>query len=171
MSAVNPGRMTHRHEGELVAFHIGMTINKPWRPDLWLPAFRAMPRMLRELSQDSESGLLGYQLLFGGRGPYVVQYWSSIDKLYAYASDPTAEHRPAWAAFNRAARSAPGAVGIWHETLMVEGAESMYVATPTMGLGAATELVPVTPRADRAKDRITQGRTAASTREDATPAG
>jgi len=86
MSKVMTGRMTHRYDGELVVFHIGMQINKPWRPDLWLPVFGAMPRMLRELSMDPESGLLGYALLMGRGGPYVVQYWSSMEKLYAYGS-------------------------------------------------------------------------------------
>ncbi len=79
-----------------------------------------MPGMLRELSTDPDSGMLGYHLLFGSGGPYVVQYWSSVDKLYAYASSPNQEHRPAWTAFNRAARKVPGAVGVWHETFRVD---------------------------------------------------
>ena len=37
MSKVMAGRMTHRYDGELVVFHIGMQINRPWRPDQWLP--------------------------------------------------------------------------------------------------------------------------------------
>lgn len=162
MSKVVKERMTHRHEGELVVFHIGMQINRWWRPDLWLPAFMAMPRMLRELSVDKESGLLGFELLFGNGGPYVVQYWSSIDKLYAYASTPSQEHRPAWTAFNKAARKAPGAVGIWHETFLVDRAESIFASTKPMGLAKATELVPVGKRQDRAQARFAEGRTAAS---------
>jgi hypothetical protein len=81
MSRVIAGRSTHRYDGELVVFHIGMQINKWWRPDVWLPVFAAMPPMLRELSMDPESGFLGYELLMGAGGPYVVQYWSSVDKL------------------------------------------------------------------------------------------
>ena len=69
-----------------MVFLIGMRINRPWRPDLWLPAFAAMPRMLRELSSDPGSGLLGYRLTFGAGGPLVVQYWKSTEELYAYAS-------------------------------------------------------------------------------------
>lgn len=34
---VLPGRMTHRHDGELVVFLIGMRVNRWYRPDLWLP--------------------------------------------------------------------------------------------------------------------------------------
>jgi hypothetical protein len=158
MSKVITGRMTHRYDGELVVFHIGMQINKPWRPDLWLPVFAAMPRMLKELSLDPESGFLGYSLLFGRGGPYVVQYWSSAAKLYDYASNPAQEHRPAWQRFNKAARNAPGAVGIWHETFIVERAESIYVSTRPMGLPGATEVVPVQSRHDRAASRMADGR-------------
>jgi len=162
MSRVITGRMTHRYDGELVVFHIGMQINRWWRPDLWLPAFVAMPRMLKELSSDPDSGLMGYTLLLGRGGPYVVQYWSSIDKLYDFASNPAQPHRPAWTRFNRMARKVPGAVGIWHETFMVERAESMYVSTRPMGLPGATEVVPVTARHNRARDRYADGRTGRS---------
>jgi hypothetical protein len=157
MPQINPGRTTHRHSGELVVFLIGMRINRPWRPDLWLPAFGAMPKMLAELSRDRDSGLLGYRLTVGAGGPLVVQYWDSHDKLYAYASAADAEHRPAWTAFNRRARKVPGAVGIWHETFVVDRAESIYAGMPPSGLAAATESVPVTRRSDRAIQRLTSG--------------
>jgi len=166
MARVVQGRMTHHYDGELVVFHIGMQINRWWRPDLWLPAFAAMPRMLRELSLDPDSGFLGYELLLGGGGPYVVQYWSSIEKLYAYASAPAQEHRPAWTRFNQAARKAPGAVGIWHETFLVERAESIYVSTKPMGLPKATELVSVGRKHDRAQARFADGRTGSLTTGD-----
>jgi len=171
MSKVVTGRMTHRHDGELVVFHIGMQINRWWRPDLWMPAFFAMPRMLRELSTDRDSGLLGSQLLFGSGGPYVVQFWSSVEKLYAYASNPAQEHRPAWTAFSRAARKAPGAVGVWHETFLVDTAESVYVSTKRMGLAAATQHVEVPRRHDRAQARFTDGRTGARSSSSTSPEG
>ena len=159
MSGIDTRRMTHRHDGPLVVFLIGTTINKWSRPRQWWPTFAAMPGMLAELSKDPESGLLGYRLLLGRGGPTVVQYWESTDKLYAYASDPAALHRPAWAAFNRRARAATGVVGIWHETFVVDRAESIYVGTPTIGLAAATESVPVGSRSDRAGQRLDAGRT------------
>jgi hypothetical protein len=162
MAHVSNGRMTHRYDGELVVFLIGMRFNKPWRIDKWMPAFLAMPRMLAELSKDPESGLMGFRLTVGGGGPTVIQYWNSREKLYEYASAPSAEHRPAWTAFNRRARKAGGAVGIWHETYQVDRAETMYVGMPSFGLAAATELVPVGKRSDRAADRIADGRTARS---------
>jgi len=154
MARINAGRFTHRHPGGLVVFLIGMRINSPWRPDLWLPVFLAMPRMLSELLREPGSGLLGFRFAIGSGGPIIVQYWDSVDKLYAYASAPESAHRPAWAAFNRQARRAPKAVGIWHETFQVCRSESMYVSMPTEGLAQATELVPVGPGSHHAKDRL-----------------
>jgi hypothetical protein len=154
MADVIAARMTHDYDGDLVVFLIGMRINKPWRPDLWLPVFFAMPAMLAELSKDKNSGLLGYRLTFGAGGPLVVQYWSSHEKLYAYASDRNAAHRPAWAAFNRRVRKAPGSVGIWHETYIVERAETIYSGMPVSGLAAATSVVEVARRGETARERL-----------------
>lgn len=152
MSIINE-RVTHHHEGELVVFLIGMRVNRWWRPDLWLPVFGEMGPMLTELSKDPESGFLGFRTAMGLRGPTLIQYWDSVDKLYTYASNPAAAHRPAWSRFNRRARKAPGTVGIWHETFTVARAESIYVGMPPVGLAKATSLVPVTKRLDRARDR------------------
>ena len=140
---VIPARMTHDYQGELVVFLIGMRINQPLRPNLWLPVFRAMPGMLAELSADPDSGLMGHRLTFGRGGPLLVQYWSSSEKLYAYARNPRSSHRPAWARFNSIARKAPGGVGIWHETYLVDRAETGYTYMPPTGLAAATAAVPV----------------------------
>jgi Domain of unknown function (DUF4188) len=151
------GRFTHDRGAageQLVVFLIGMHLTKPWRIDAWLPVFTAMPRMLAELSRQRERGLLGFRLLIGWGGPTVVQYWRDVDSLYGYAVDPDAEHRPAWAAFNRRARKAAGAVGIWHETFPTGGSESVYVDMPAIGLAAAVGRVPVTGRMDRARDRL-----------------
>ena len=154
MTEVISGRMTHDYDGDLVVFLIGMRINKPWRLDLWLPVFTAMPAMLAELSKDKQSGLLGYRLTFGAGGPLLVQYWNSHEKLYQYASNRDAAHRPAWAAFKRRARKAPGAVGVWHETYVVERAESIYAGMPVSGLAAATSSVPVGRRGETAAERL-----------------
>jgi hypothetical protein len=154
-----PERMTHRYEGELVVFMIGMRINRLWRPDQWLPTFLAMSPMLTELSTDPTSGLLGFRFTLGAGGPVLVQYWASKEQLYTYAGQRDAAHRPAWAAFNARARKAPAAVGIWHETYLVDSAESMYVGMPLAGLARATEHVPVAARTDRARDRMAGGRT------------
>ncbi|MEU7222418.1 DUF4188 domain-containing protein [Streptomyces chrestomyceticus] len=137
---VVPGRVVADADGEVVVFLVGMRINKLWAVRSWLPVLRAMPRMVRELVREPGAGMLGYRMLNGGPRVFTfVQYWESREKLYAYASDPDMRHRPAWAAFNRRARSGEGAVGIWHETYVVPaGAYStIYSSMPLSGLGAA----------------------------------
>ena len=155
MPTVNSARMTHDYDGELVVFLIGMRINQPLRVDRWWPVFSAMPAMLRELMTDPESGLMGYRLTFGRGGPLLVQYWNSHELLYAYASNPSATHRPAWTRFNRMIRKAPGAVGIWHETYVVDRAETVYSGMPVAGLAAATAAIPVAHRGESARERLT----------------
>lgn len=161
MAEIIRQRMTHSHTGELVVFLIGMRINQWWRVREWWPVFKAMPKMLSELYADPSSGFLGHRLTLAAGGPLLVQYWSSHEALYDYASQPEAEHRPAWTAFNRRARSAPGVVGIWHETFQVERAESIYVSMPPTGLAKATTAVPVGSRADQARARYAAGATTA----------
>ena len=79
--------------------------------------------------------------------------------LYEIAYE--AAHRPAWTRFNQLARRAPGAVGIWHETYLVDRAETIYVGMPPSGLAKATAAVPVSRRGDRSRDRLAAGRTSA----------
>ena len=95
----------------------------------------------------------------GGGWPAVDQYWNRHEKLYAYATRPDAEHRPAWTRFNQRARKAPGAVGIWHETFQVDRAESIYAGMPVSGLAKATGAIPVGRRGERAKERYQAGGT------------
>ena len=52
-------RTTHAWDGDLVVFHIGMVFRKPHRPDLWLPVFTAMPRMLAELERNKAAAARG----------------------------------------------------------------------------------------------------------------
>ncbi|WP_262007597.1 DUF4188 domain-containing protein [Streptomyces sp. FIT100] len=151
------GRMTAEAQGEVVVFLIGMRVNSFRAVRSWWPVFKAMPRMLRELSQDKDSGLLGYQLLLGApRVLYTVQYWESKEKLLAYAAAQDKEHRPAWTAFNRRMREGKDKVGFWHETYLVPAGsyENVYVNMPAFGLGAATDVVPVARRGERAADRL-----------------
>ncbi|MFD3525490.1 DUF4188 domain-containing protein [Streptomyces sp. NPDC058653] len=151
------GRMTADAKGDVVVFLIGMRINNFRALRSWWPVFTAMPRMLKELSRDKDSGLIGFQPLLGlPRVMYVVQYWDSKEKLFAYASAQDGEHRPAWAEFNRRLRAGKGKVGFWHETYVVPAGsyESVYINMPAFGLGAATEVVPVGRRGERAADRL-----------------
>ena len=153
------GRTTAAAEGDVVVLLIGIRINHFWAVHQWLPVFLAMPRMLRELTRDRSRGLLGHVLLTASpRTYYVVQYWESREKLYAYATSPDMFHHRAWAIINRKERAgkARGHVGLWHETYVApEGSyESIYADMPPFGLAAAHGVLPVEKRGRRAKDRF-----------------
>ncbi len=158
---VQDGRKTAAAQGDIVVFLVGMRINKLWAVRSWLPVFTAMPRMLKELSKDASSGLLGFRVQLGGLREFSVrQYWKSEEALFAYASAADKEHRPAWAAYNRRARDGGAAVGVWHETYAVPAGryEAVYVNMPPYGLGAAHGVEPVGRRGERAADRMSSGR-------------
>jgi len=148
---------THDHHGELAVFLIGARVARLWRPDAWWPAMAAMRPMLAELAADADSGFLGGTTLLGSRGPTMVQYWRSVEHVYAYANDDARRHRPAWVEFYRRARRVPGAVTVWHETFRVpaDGHESLYVGAPArFGIAAATGAVPAARRGRTARERL-----------------
>jgi hypothetical protein len=135
------GRTTAAAEGEVVVLLIGMRINRFWAVHHWAPVF------------------LGHVLLTASpRTYYVVQYWESKEKLYAYASSPDMFHHRAWAIINRKEKAGKvrGHVGLWHESYVVpEGSyEAIYADMPAFGLAAAHGQVPVERRGRRAKDRF-----------------
>lgn len=155
-TAVQRGRWTADIEGDFVVFLIGMRVHRLRAVSRWLPTFRAMPRMLRELEADEHSGLLGHWNYFGLRSVMLVQYWRSLEHLQRYAHDADREHRPAWLRFFRESyRNA--SVGIWHETYLVTAGsyECIYANMPAFGLGRAAELVPVSKLGEQAAERIT----------------
>jgi hypothetical protein len=156
MKVIND-RMCAEVNGEVVVFLIGMRFNKLWKIHKWLPVLLAMPRMLRELGQKPELGFLGHHLWLG-RTVIVLQYWRSLDQLYAYAKDRNRAHLPAWAAFNRAVGKS-GDVGVWHETYRTrEGDyETIYVNMPAFGLAKATKAVTASGRRESAAGRIARG--------------
>lgn len=154
MATVHTGRMTAAIEGEFVVFVIGVRINRPWKINKWLPVFMAMPRMLRELPMNPDSGFLGYTA--GPIPTVMVQYWRSFDALEAYARAHEHEHWPAWVAFNKRVGAASGDVGIWHETYRVAPGtwEAIYAAMPPIGLGKASTIVPLRGGRDRSRGRM-----------------
>jgi hypothetical protein len=147
-------RMTVQMDGDFVMFLIGMRVNRWWKIHKWLPVAMAMPKMLRELSQEPESGFLGFQLL-GGLPPATLQFWKSFEHLEAYAKDRDGQHYPAWKDFNTRIKS-NGDVGIWHETYKVKAGEyeCVYNNMPRFGLGKVGELVPAVGKREYAAGRI-----------------
>ncbi|PNV32537.1 DUF4188 domain-containing protein [Streptomyces sp. DH-12] len=152
-------RTTAAAEGDVVVLLIGMRINRFRAVHHWLPVLVSMRRMLRELGRRPGSGLLKHLLLTASpRTYYVVQYWESKEKLYAYAHAPGTVHHSAWTSLNRKEREgkARGHVGIWHETYVVPQGnyEAVYVDMPAFGLAAAHGRTPLEKRGRRAEDRF-----------------
>ena len=157
MTSIIRERLCAEMDGDFVVFLIGMRINKPWKPWKWGPVAAAMPRMIIELSQKPELGLLHARTHFGFPDIMVVQYWRSFEHLEAYARAREHAHLPAWHAFNRAVAS-NGDVGIWHETYLISAGrhESVYNNMPPVGLGAAGKLVSAIGARQEARARIRQ---------------
>ncbi|MEC0212047.1 DUF4188 domain-containing protein, partial [Paenibacillus ehimensis] len=150
MSKVLNGRYTAEIDGDFVVFQIGMRINKPWAVHKWLPVFKAMPPMIRELYENPELGFLHANFYTTLRGPVVLQYWRSFEQLERYARHG-AVHLQAWREFNRKV-AASGAVGIFHETFIVAQGqyECLYHNVPVFGLAKAGRHVPATGRRETA---------------------
>lgn len=156
MAGVIANRVCAEIEGDFVVFLIGMRINKPWKFWSWWQVANAMPRMLVELGEKPELGLLHARTHAGFPDIMVVQYWRSFEHLEAYARSQDAAHLPAWQAFNRAVGS-NGDVGIWHETYAVKSGayESVYNNMPRYGLGLAGEIKDAVGARQAARERMT----------------
>lgn len=152
MAKIAARRVTAKIDGDFVVFLIGMRINKPLKVYKWLPAFLAMPRMIRELEARPESGFLGHVMSLG----VIVQYWRSFEYLEAYARDHNQLHWPAWVDFNRRVGGSRGDVGIWHETYRVrEGEyECVYSGMPPFGLAKASVTVEAVGLLESARGRL-----------------
>ena len=137
MTKIYQQRMTTDNQNDLVVFLVGMRFNKIWKIHQWLPVFTAMPKMLRELYQNPELGLLSHEMWFG-RTIILVQYWQSFEQLQDYAKNQNAKHLPAWAEFNRKVASS-GDIGLWHETYRINGGryDAVYNNMPLFGLAKA----------------------------------
>ena len=155
MAKIFPGRMTHRREGELVVFMIGMRVNRFFAFRKWVPTAMAMNPMLRTLSQHPEKGFLGMQTFLNWRGVTVLQYWRSFDDLERFARSKEEPHLSAWRRFNKAVGT-DGSVGIWHETYQVASGqyEAVYNNMPIYGLANATDHLPATGRKETARRRM-----------------
>ena len=154
---IHSERMTvHRDEG-FVVFLIGARINKWWlMPVVWGVA-SSFTRMMKELENDPDSGLLAYEG-YNGRTTLMVQYWRSEEDLFAYAKDKEKAHVPAWHQWIRDWVMS-GAVGIWHETYVVEPGtyECVYQHMPSFGLAKVGPLVPAEGELKTASGRLAAG--------------
>ena len=151
-------RLTATLDGDFVVFLIGVRINRPWKVHKWWPVTQAMPRMIKELERQPELGFMHAEMWFS-RTTIMVQYWRSMDQLLAYAKNKSAEHLPAWRAFNQSVGT-DGSVGIWHETYAASAGsyENVYVNMPAFGLGKAGTLQPAAGGRQSAAGRLNAGK-------------
>lgn len=158
-------RVTHAYDGPLALFLIGLRVHKPWKVGIVRRAGTAMPRMIAELEANKKAadrgeaehlGYLGSRTTLGLGGPTVIQWWRSVDDIYAYANAARLEHRPAWLDFYRAAKADPSAVTLWHETYTVPPGkvESIYSGPRPFGLADLAGTVPVGRRGETARERM-----------------
>ncbi|MBH0168165.1 DUF4188 domain-containing protein [Fictibacillus sp. 18YEL24] len=153
MKNIHKGRHVAAVEGDFVVFVIGMRVNKLLSFSKWIPVFKAMGPMIRELYQNPELGFLHTEFHFSWRRVKLIQYWKSFDQLEAYAHGRT--HLVAWKAFNKNIGD-DGSVGIFHESYKIEkrSAEAIYNNMPRIGLGKAYSLATVTKNTQRARERM-----------------
>ena len=158
MAKVYPGRFTAQVDRDFVVFIIGMRINRWWKVHRWFPVIRAMPLMLKRLTEDQSLGLLGYEQFFR---PFpltttLISYWESFEHLEKFASSPQLPHLAAWGKFIRSVGDS-GDLGIYHETFKVKRAdvECIYANMPAFGLASAFKHVPVGKTTETARARIT----------------
>ncbi len=157
-NGVDARRLTVCRDEGFVVFLIGARVNKWWMlPVLWAVAM-ANRRMMKELAADPEAGLLSYEA-YGGRTTLSVMYWRSYEHLQRYAKAKERQHAPAWRQWIR--RWGPtGAIGIWHETYVVEPGsyECVYHHMPPFGLGRVGPRVPAEGALKTGPGRLAAGR-------------
>jgi hypothetical protein len=153
-------KVAAERDEEFVVFHIGLRINTFWKIHRWLPILLVAPRMVRELVSDPDSGLLGSRTVIGPgiRNIGFVQYWDSFEALRDYARDSNRRHLPAWKRYYQDGTREDAAVGIWHETYVVDPDqyETVYNNMPPYGLAASdgTTIVPASDRRETAAGRL-----------------
>lgn len=154
MTQINRARVTATTDNGFVLFLIGMRINNWFAIHRWLPVFLAMPKMLTELHINRELGFRSYEMWFA-RTVILVQYWESPEKLMEYAKAKDSAHLPAWRAFNRAAQKS-AAVGIWHETYVIDPGktENVYVNMPPFGFSKVGDLHAASGKRNSAAGRL-----------------
>ncbi len=158
MSTIFTGRYTAKTDQPFVLFMIGMRVNKLWAVHRWLPTFTAMVPMLTTLYRHPEKGFLGGYSTLGSSGPVLVQFWRSFEDLERFAHNPSDPHLPAWCQFYKAGNS-DGAVGIWHETYLVQpnAFEAVYAGMPRFGLASVLEHISVNEKRNSARERLNAG--------------
>lgn len=156
MANIHKGRYSAEIDGEFVVFIIGMRINRLWAIHKWLPVFKSIGPMIKELYMNPNTGFLGTEYFMSWRGVTLLQYWRSYEELEKYARGGL--HMEAWKRFNHSVRS-DGSVGIYHETYKAQSGsyETIYANMPKFGLAKVSNHIPVTVRNATSRRRMGGG--------------
>ena len=83
MAAIVRQRMMARIDGDFCVFLIGMRVNQWLKIHHWWPVAMAMPRMIKELYANPQTGFLGGESGGLGNPTMMLQYWRSFEALDA----------------------------------------------------------------------------------------
>jgi len=134
---IHPGRHMADVQSGCTVFLIGLRVNKLWKLPRILWVNKEFNKMMKELQQQPELGLLHFESWFGNP-TLMVQYWQSREHLFGYSRNPELSHASAWGKYMRKLGQSSD-FGLWHETYDItpETSESMYLNMPPFGLGKA----------------------------------
>lgn len=147
--------MTAMPEQGFIVLLVGVRINQWWRLTHWWRVLKHFRSLRKELSAKQGGPLLGHES-FWGNPLLSVQYWRSWEELEEWARRRGGDHREVWTEYTQRFRHA-GAVGVWHETYIIEPGyyETVYNNMPPFGLGRIARLEPAKGKAGRAAGRLT----------------
>lgn len=143
MSQINKSRMIADIGGEFLVFIIELHVHKLWQFWRWYPVVQAMTKMLIELLENKEYGLLNYEYRFSFNRQFIVMYWRSYEHMHDWSLNKDATHMEGWRMLNKLMQEHPDLLGFWHESYVVSQYESFYRNVPEVGLGRAGNLVPL----------------------------
>lgn len=160
MAALNKTRMMADLEGEFLVFVIELQVHKLLRFRKWYPVVKEMNQMLTELTAKPEYGLLSFEYWFAFRRQLFLMYWRSYEHMHDWALNKNAAHIPGWKMLNKLMKEHPDIIGFWHESYVVQPYqyESFYHNVPTVGMGRAGKLLPLTGRMSTGAARLREAR-------------
>ena len=150
-----PGRHQADLHTEVIAFPIGMKINRIWAIHRWLRPTIDTVRMWRHVQTARPDGYLSGYLFVYSRGVGMMQYWRDFDSLEAFAGDTTKPHLSAWRNLVAQTRN-DQTFGYWHETYLINPAtsETIYGSMAPFGLSAAVGHAPIGKKTEAARARL-----------------
>jgi len=151
-------------EEEFLAFDIELQIQILLKFRKWYPAVQGMSKILTELLENKNYGLLNFEYWFAFRRQLFLMYWRSYEHMHDWVLNKTTSHIPGWKVLNQLMKDHPDIIGLWHESYVVHKYqyESFYHNVLTVGLGRAGKLVPIQGRVSTAAARSRETRSQTS---------